>query len=503
MDIQEDGSLPGEPKFDFFLDEGEDPMGRLGYVIVSYFQLIFTFLVIFFLLFCGHIPMMYNYATWKAYEGEKQLSLTTQLTIGNLGQSMPRCATMQMAGAALPIGCNTGLISNITHVGVYAYGSAAYDKGLCASNTSDDKGLDCDSYSNLDGPLATTLEETCVGKQSCIVQNVHDYVATGTSPLDPGCTIDDKDMLYVQYFCQVPLEDLTTKRVEALQAGCAAIFACLVLLAVIKFRVDSIGIEKSQWDLETVTASDYTLEIQLSLKQVHDMRLKIYNASFEYSQVSEGYKFKLWLIKRIEEQLDALSGGQGGKVASIDFTFYNSWLLEGLRKRGDFIKYQQWKEFNEFNKELNAQVAADFAKLDANYYKEDSAKDPTLFDPISAFVTMETEEAYNNLAGVDNIMLGDEETTVEEALEPTNILWQNYDMDNVSRAVRFTNILLTTTIVLGLVFVIAFIAKDAQKDLVGKYDVSIKCSELSKIYSEGQLTNLAADEWLDYYKHGG
>jgi len=191
------------------------------------------------------------------------------------------------------------------------------------------------------------------------------------------------------------------------------------------------------------------------------MRAKIYAASFAYDEISEGYKFKLWLIKRIEEQLDVLSGGQGGKVASIDFTFYNSWMLEGLRTRGEMIKYQTWKEFNEHNKHMNELVAADFVKLDANYYADDAAKVPTAMDPISAFVTMETEEAYNNLSGAGEIVLGDVDTAVEEALEPTNILWQNYDMDFASRALRFTNILFTTTIVLGLVFVIAFIAKDA------------------------------------------
>ena len=52
-------------------------MGRLGYGVVSYFSLIYTFLVIFFLLSCMHAPMMYNYAGWKAYEGEKQISQTT------------------------------------------------------------------------------------------------------------------------------------------------------------------------------------------------------------------------------------------------------------------------------------------------------------------------------------------------------------------------------------------------------------------------------------------
>lgn len=263
------------------------------------------------------------------------------------------------------------------------------------------------------------------------------------------------------------------------------------------------GIEKNAWDLETVTASDYTLEIQISHAQVVEMRKRIYNESFAYGEKSEGFKLKLWVIKRIEDTLNELSGGQGGKVASVDFTFWNSWVLDGLRARGDCIKNHQWKEFNELNRNLNEQMAVEQQKFYDNYYAADDAKQPTICDPISAFVTMETEDAYNNLSGAKTIKFGGVDTDVEEALEPTNILWQNYDMDNFSRAARFTTIILTTIFVLGLVFVIAFLAKDAQKDLVGKYDVSIKCSELAKIYPNQQMQMMAADEWLDYYKHGG
>ena len=46
-------------------------------------------------------------------------------------------------------------------------------------------------------------------------------------------------------------------------ASCTNIFAALVLLAVIKYRQGSISIEKREWDLQTVTASDYTLEVRL------------------------------------------------------------------------------------------------------------------------------------------------------------------------------------------------------------------------------------------------
>ena len=64
----------------------------------------------------------------------------------------------------------------------------------------------------------------------------------------------------------MPESELITKREEALQAGCVAVVSCLVLLSVIKFRVRSIGVEKREWDLMTVTASDYTVEIDLSIE---------------------------------------------------------------------------------------------------------------------------------------------------------------------------------------------------------------------------------------------
>jgi hypothetical protein len=44
-------------------------------------------------------------------------------------------------------------------------------------------------------------------------------------------------------------------------------------------------------------------------------------------------------------------------------------------------------------------------------------------------------------------------------------------------------ILGTIAFVLFLTFCVTFKAKDATKLLVGKYDVSIKCTELSKIYT--------------------
>ena len=50
---------PDEPEFDFHLDEGEDAMTRLGYGVVSYFNVIWTFLVIFTMITAINVPVMY------------------------------------------------------------------------------------------------------------------------------------------------------------------------------------------------------------------------------------------------------------------------------------------------------------------------------------------------------------------------------------------------------------------------------------------------------------
>ena len=216
---------------------------------------------------------------------------------------------------------------------------------------------------------------------------------------------------------------------------------------------------------------------------------------------ASGLQLKLWLVKRVEDELDKLSGGQGGKVSNIEFTFYNSWVLDMLREKGDYVKWQEWKKLNQLNKSLTERVRKDIAD-DQELLSPDDYK-PNLCDPLSAFVSMETEEAYNNLAKMPEIILGGEESAVEEALEPTNIIWENYDFDDSIRKTRFLMILGTIAFVLLLTFMVTFKAKSATKELIGKYDVSIKCSELSKIYDYPQLSKLAADEWLDYYKKGG
>lgn len=227
---------PDEPLFDFFLEEGEDAMTRLGYGVVSYFELIKTFLFIFMLITCINIPVMQNNSSWHAYASIRQLSWTAQYTQGNLGQSMTRCVSLKLVGDAVSIGCNTGLISEVTHFGVYAKDSEADQRSLCTSEgVSVSTGLNCASLSAKDHPFFTDKLQTCIGQQSCNINGIHDSIPLGAQS-DAQCVLTETDSLFMQFSCKVPDEELVTKREQALLAGCVNIFCALVLLSVIRYR---------------------------------------------------------------------------------------------------------------------------------------------------------------------------------------------------------------------------------------------------------------------------
>jgi hypothetical protein len=123
--------------------------------------------------------------------------------------------------------------------------------------------------------------------------------------------------------------------------------------------------------------------------------------------------------------------------------------------------------------------------------------------PVSAFVTIESETAYNYVCGVPALKLFGTDSSVHEAVEPTNIIWENRDFSKLMRASKAFMILVAVLVVLFITFVATFKAKDMQNVLVGKYSTEIKCSELKDMYSDDAIQLMAADEWFAYYKKGG
>jgi hypothetical protein len=71
-------------------------------------------------------------------------------------------------------------------------------------------------------------------------------------------------VFFVQYKCTISEEEKTEKRRIAALASAVSILSSLLLAAFIFYKKRSIFIMKELYDLETVTASDYTLQMDLT-----------------------------------------------------------------------------------------------------------------------------------------------------------------------------------------------------------------------------------------------
>ena len=193
---------------------------------------------------------------------------------------------------------------------------------------------------------------------------------------------------------------------------------------------------------------------------------------------SDGLRLKLYLTRELENIIKEISGEDGGRIADINFAFHNSWLIDLLRSRGDHIKYQDWEKLNETNKMITEKI-------------HENMDDVTT--PKCAFVSIESEVAYNHLSGVETegeagkITLAGLRSKVTEAPEPTNVIWENRDFDKSVRWARLILVIIAVMFVLFLTFMATVKAKSMTNDLVGKYDDSMNCDEVTHMYPAATL----------------
>lgn len=103
----------------------------------------------------------------------------------------------------------------------------------------------------------------------------------------------------------------------------------------------------------------------------------------------------------------------------------------------------------------------------------------------------------------EEMMIAGEISKCGEAPEPTNVIWENRDFDKRIRVTNFIYVMLAVAIVLFITFLATVQAKAMTNDLTGKYDESVNCRDMAMMYKDNTLSQLAADEWLEFYQRGG
>ena len=131
----------------------------------------------------------------------------------------------------------------------------------------------------------------------------------------------------------------------------------------------------------------------------------------------------------------------------ITFAYDNSEIINLLKERGAAIKYEQYDEMRRINDKID-EARSDPVKLD-RFYR-----------PVTAFLTFENEEGLNRMAAYNELietsdeyigydkLLG-EPLGIDDASEPTDIIWENRHFTAWERTQRATIVI---GIISGLLF---------------------------------------------------
>ena len=99
--------------------------------------------------------------------------------------------------------------------------------------------------------------------------------------------------------------------------------------------------QKIQWDIETITPADYTVEMEISSIMWAKYLEEVYPQ--EGRQEPVNYAFKRY----IKEYFDLFTSS---KVADVQFAFANGDLIRKLKNRGETIMHEKWKRSNKITK---------------------------------------------------------------------------------------------------------------------------------------------------------
>jgi hypothetical protein len=197
--------------------------------------------------------------------------------------------------------------------------------------------------------------------------------------------------LYVQYSCIIPQDNIEKRHKELSIVSCLAIFAASLYLIVLYYVKRNSKMNQLDWDIQTITPGDYTLQYEITDEAYHWFLNNVYYpGAFEERGISIAGCLKDYMKKELEKMLtDKLrevksSGGDTSnikitevKIADIVFAFNNAELIELLRERGAHIMYQRFDAMRAAEKKIST-------------LKDEKFRD--LVKPVDAFITFEEED---------------------------------------------------------------------------------------------------------------
>lgn len=161
-----------------------------------------------------------------------------------------------------------------------------------------------------------------------------------------------------------------------------------------------------EWDVKTITAGDYSVELDISEKMWKNFLEKVYNPELAATKLSQ---FRKYLQNELENNFSRLPDlgfedqrVERIKISMLTFAFDNADLINLLKQRGLAIKLEKYDKMREINKKIDELKQKNLEKYNR---------------PVTAFLTFENEEGLNRCKAYKNTVTANEFADIRTLLD--------------------------------------------------------------------------------------
>ena len=301
----------------------------------------------------------------------------------------------------------------------------------------------------------------------------------------------------MQYKCTQTQEQIEDKYQKISLVSCIGVFIALLFLITVYYLTKSSALKQVMWDAATITAGDYTLQMEITEKAFNWFRDNIYPDD-DAKGISIGKSLTTYMKAELEKMLneelekaDPKPNISEVKIADIVFAFNNAKLINLLRTRGGHIMYQRYDKMRE--------VEAEISRLKDEEFQ-------SLVRPVDAFITFEEEDAYNlgqvfepeftwngkKKPAKQQFM--DDDLFLVEATEPTNLIWENRYLTGAEVFKRYVIVVAIIAFLTGIAFGLLFVFKSIPI-WISKTWGTVNCEEVIDTYGTN-LEPFATKEYV-------
>jgi len=151
---------------------------------------------------------------------------------------------------------------------------------------------------------------------------------------DPSC-LGDEGTIFIQMPCDFTSQELSVRRVEGLLIASMGVFICLFFVVYLDYLRNIFKNLNIEWDVKTITAGDYSVELDISQKMWDNFLKDVYKPELAATKLVQ---FRKYLEHKLEDNLSALPDlgyedepVQRVNIAMLTFAFDNAQLINLLK----------------------------------------------------------------------------------------------------------------------------------------------------------------------------